>query len=85
MYIVQWIEELDSEIVTVDDSDNIFQNSIFVLVDRVKTTLIQFKDKLDILMGQKALNKTLSVEAYAIRYCVSNKIEELWKILQSKR
>lgn len=87
MYLLQWIQELDCEKVEIDDSDDTFQNSLFSLVNRVKTTLFQFGDKLDDLMNQKANQslKKLSVEAYGVRYIVSNKIEELWKILESKR
>lgn len=89
VYLHQWIQELDIEIKEIDYADATFQNSIFVLIKRVEETLLQFKEKLDILMNRKVKEASfpafLSVEAYKIRYCVSNKIEELWKILESKR
>lgn len=94
VYLVQQIQDLDFQTNNEENSEDTGQihdqePTILMLVESAKTVLFQFMKKLDVLMDQQAKQATrgkkLSIEAYKIRYCVSNKVEELWKILESKR
>lgn len=93
VYLVQQIRDLDFQTneENSEDTGQIHDQepTILMLVESAKTVLFQFMKKLDVLMDQQAKQATrgkkLSIEAYKIRYCVSNKVEELWKILESKR